>query len=375
MKIIKNTYHNKIFLRHLFLMSLLAGILGSLDFLLFEHSLSRSDYITRKLPLFALFIIICNFSLYLILKAQATPINKLMKAAREIGKKGRTSLIRIDTNDEFELLANSFNQMSHSITTQIQDLEKAQARLEEANQVKARFLANLSHELRTPLNAIKVSSEFLMEDEDISAESTEFVHMIYDGSKLLNEHLDHIFNLQGSLDTSKDNVEGNFYIPHLIEEVLEPIQALADHKKLDIDLSLPDPLQGVEYYSYHHRLQVLLHILLDNAIKFTEFGFIRIEVSAMMLDRQKDIVRFSVIDSGQGVPSEDIATIFDPFHQLDDSDTKAHDGLGLGLALAQNHAKFFGTRIELQSELGKGSEFSFEVIMERVNPRLGEHPT
>lgn len=93
-----------------------------------------------------------------------------------------------------------------------------------------------------------------------------------------------------------------------------------------------------------------------------------------MLDRQKDILRFRVIDSGIGISPSAQKEIFNPFHQLDDSDTKSHDGLGLGLALALNHAKFFGTLIQIESHEGKGSQFSFEVILKRVEARLGEHP-
>lgn len=340
-----------------------------IDFFLLEKTFNLKQYLERVVPLYIGLISMSLLTLYVILKSYNEPFQKLIKAAKDISKKGRSSLIRVESGDEFELLAQSFNQMSHSISSQIKDLEKAQARLEEANQVKSRFLANLSHELRTPLNAIKVSSEFLLEDHNLDSDSKDFAHLILEGSMVLHEHLDHIFHLQESLDTSKDGIQRKFYLDVLVDESVKSLLPWSKEKKLDLDIEIPDQLHGVEYYGYYYRILVMLHILIDNSIKFTDFGFVRIEISCQMLDKQKDIVQFAVVDSGCGISEKDQIGIFDPFIQLDDSDTKPHDGLGLGLALANNHAKFFSTQFNIKSEANKGSRFSFEIILQRTKAR------
>lgn len=374
MQLSKSSYQTKIILAQFMTMLGITSILSFLNFIFIENSQNPQNYMTRMGPLIFGVVLTSTISLHFILRANTGSIKKLIHAAKEISLKGRTNLIKINTGDEFELLGRSFNRMSHAITSQIQDLEKAHARLEEANQVKARFLANLSHELRTPLNAIKASSEFLVEDDEASEDTKEFSKIIFEGAQVLNEHLDHIYHLQGSLDTSQDNIERNFYLSDITDHLKSSIPAQFPHKALDFDVEIPPAVKGVEYHGYEHRLEVLLKILTENAFKFTDFGFVRIELSCEMLDRQKDILRFRVIDSGIGISASAQKEIFNPFHQLDDSDTKSHDGLGLGLALALNHAKFFGTLIQIESHEGKGSQFSFEVILERVEARLGEHP-
>ena len=344
-------------------------VLLLLDFFFMENSSSISRYLERMAPLIAGVITLSLLTFHLVLKSHTEPIHKLMKAAQEMSQKGRSSVLQIDSGDEFELLAHSFNEMSQSITSQIKDLEKAQARLEEANQVKSQFLANLSHELRTPLNAIKASSEFLLDDDSLNEDAQEFSQMIFDGAKLLNEHLDQIFRLQDSLDTSQDNTQKRFYLTELVKEVVRPMAHYAEKKQLDIDIDIPHPLSEVEYIGFYSRLTVMLHILLDNAIKFTEYGFVRIEMGYQMLNNQKDIIQISVVDSGCGIPSQDQEGIFHPSRPFNDPKNKSQNGLSLGLALANNHTKFFGTSFYLESTPGRGSRFSFEVILERIQSR------
>jgi signal transduction histidine kinase len=228
--------------------------------------------------------------------------------------------------------------------------------LELASQHKSQFLANMSHELRTPLNAVLGYTE-LMQD-GIYGELPEKAAGVLDRVQTNGKHLLGLIN--SVLDLSKieagqlklDIVE--YGLPGMIEAVVVATESLATEKKLSVESEISGDLprgRGDE-----RRLTQVLLNLVGNAIKFTDKGTITVGAREIG-DRFHVFVR----DTGPGIPPAEQGRIFEEFHQMDSSNTKAKGGTGLGLAIAKRIIEMHGGRIWVESEPGRGATFRFEI--------------
>ncbi len=237
--------------------------------------------------------------------------------------------------------------------------------LEVASQHKSQFLANMSHEFRTPLNAILGYAE-LMQDGiygELSAKTKGVLERVQANGRhllgLINDVLDLSKIEAGQLTLRLEE----FSMNDVVETVLIATESLAARKRIPIEIEVPRALP-VGRGDERRIAQVLLN-LVGNAIKFTETGTVRIAASA------RD-GRFSVkvADTGPGIPASDQQRIFEEFHQIDSSNTKKKGGTGLGLAIAKRIVEMHGGRIWVDSEMGKGSTFQFELPV-RAEGRTG----
>jgi len=226
---------------------------------------------------------------------------------------------------------------------------------EAANMAKSRFLANMSHEIRTPMNAIIGFSELLL-DTDLTESQSDDLRNISQSAKnllgLINDILDFSKIEAGQLDVeiidcSIDKILNN------IESMMKP---LADEKQLDFKVIDCEKLPA-QMRSDPTRLNQCLINLINNAIKFTEQGFVHMRVSLESKD-EKPYIRFDVEDSGIGIPQDKHGAIFDSFTQADESHTRKFGGTGLGLAVTKQLAELLGGKLTLESEVEKGSIFS-----------------
>jgi signal transduction histidine kinase len=239
--------------------------------------------------------------------------------------------------------------------------------LEIASQHKSQFVANMSHELRTPLAAILGYAELMQEGfyEPQGPKSLDALTRIRANGKhllgLINTVLDiaKIESGQFTLDMSEYAIES------VVETVRSATESLAQNKKLALNTEIAKPLP-VGLGDEQRLTQVLLN-LVGNAIKFTDAGEVRI--TATSVNGQFNI---TVTDTGPGIPAEHQARIFDQFHQVDSSNTKAKGGTGLGLAIAKQIVEMHGGRIWVQSTLGKGSIFQMELPV-RAAPDPRQH--
>lgn len=245
---------------------------------------------------------------------------------------------------------------------------------EKANQAKSEFLANVSHELRTPMNAIIGMTELAVSEKN-SPLVQEYLDTVKSSAYSLLELLNEILDFS-KMETGKFALQSvAFKLRELVVGVCrtQDIRLAAKDLRLDVEIDdrLPDDLIGDP-----RRLSQVLLNLLSNAIKFTEKGLVELKLKQVELLPQNVIVEFSVSDTGIGISAEDQARIFAPFTQVDATSTRRHSGTGLGLAIASDLVTAMRGNLYVKSEIGKGSQFSFNITLSRkeLEPSAPELP-
>jgi PAS domain S-box-containing protein len=236
-------------------------------------------------------------------------------------------------------------------------LQEANVQLERANRLKAEFLASMSHELRTPLNAILGFSDVLREELSgpLNEQQRQFVSDIRSSGQQLLNLINDILDLSkvdaGRMELSAEEVE----LSSVFDEVQTIIQGMAVRKTLSLAFREEPP--GIRMQADRVKLLQILYNLLSNAVKFTPpGGSIRVEAEW----RAKDVC-FRVIDTGVGIPQDSHELIFEEFRQVDARLSREYGGTGLGLALTRKLVKLHGGTIIVESEVGKGSVFTFAI--------------
>ncbi len=226
----------------------------------------------------------------------------------------------------------------------------------ESSRIKSEFLANMSHELRTPLNSIIGFSEILMEKTfgDLNEKQIKYAGNIHQSGKHLLTLINDILDLS-KVEAGKIELHPEMFP---VNEILTECQTLVKSLASKKNLSLSVKIEGiVTIYADPTRFKQIMYNLLSNAIKFTpEKG--RVDIAALPVD---DMVQISVKDTGIGIAREDFNKAFEEFGQIDSSYSKQYAGTGLGLPLTKKLVELHGGRIWLESEVGKGSTFTFTV--------------
>jgi two-component system, sensor histidine kinase len=237
---------------------------------------------------------------------------------------------------------------------------------ESANRAKSVFLANMSHELRTPLNAILGFSQMLSNDKKITPEQKERLDIInYSGEhllKLINDILD-----MSKIEAGKMEIEESpFDLLAMIREISEMMKYKAHQKKLRFLLDThSDFLRYVR--SDASKIRQILINLLSNAIKYTDSGGVSLRLRSFPIEGTKRYsVTFEIEDSGRGMSQEELQTVFEPFVQVQ-SAKGISEGTGLGLSITYKFLELLGAKIEVKSEVGVGTIFTFVIDLEAVN--------
>ena len=246
------------------------------------------------------------------------------------------------------------------LTSTNRELELRNREIERADRLKSEFLASMSHELRTPLHTVIGFSELLAEELEgpLNEKQKRFVNHIHHDAIHLLELINDILDLSkieaGRLELRTEP----FDLGAVVEESLTSFRALARAKSISIETDL---LPNVALEADRLRFKQIVVNLLSNAVKFTPEGG-RVRIAARLQDSS---VIVSIADTGIGIPKEAHAAVFDEFYQIGETTKGVREGTGLGLAITKRLVEQHGGRIELESEPGKGSCFTFSVPLRR----------
>ncbi len=242
----------------------------------------------------------------------------------------------------------------------IEEYKIAKEAAEKSNQAKSEFLANMSHELRTPLNAILGFSQLMSHSENLNVDQK-------DNLQIINRSGEHLLTLINDiLDMSKIEAgqislnENGFDLYRLLDDVHDMFKIKADEKGLAISFEHePEVPQYVR--ADETKLRQVLVNLISNAVKFTQEGSVRVGVSAP----EESSLSFIITDTGPGIAPDDLDHLFDPFAQTR-TGKMIHEGTGLGLSISQKFVHLMGGEIEIDSQVGRGTVFSFCINSHRA---------
>jgi len=265
------------------------------------------------------------------------PVDKIAQTAQEIEESDLSRRINVNTKDELGRLAATLNEMI--------------GRLEKAFQRQKQFTSDASHELRTPLAVIEAESTLALQKERPSSDYRQSLEIISQESRQMSSLIDQLLTLARA-DAGKE--QWNFTevdLGKLIGNLSTDVEVLCQEKGLSFQLGQSQDLvvKGDEA-----RLRELFMNLLDNAIKYTP----ALGTVSVSFRREGQMAVVAIMDTGIGIPAEDIPFIFERFYRVDKSRSRAEGGSGLGLAICRHIAEVHGGKIEVESQVGMGSTFS-----------------
>lgn len=275
------------------------------------------------------------------------------------GNYGHNFDVNLNTSDG---TAEAYNLLETIIAQSREDIEAAQ----EANEAKSMFLANMSHEIRTPLNGIVGFTE-LLRDTGLEDEQTEFVDIIEKSSENLLEIINNILDLS-KIESNKLEIEDITFNPmEEFESAVEVYAVRASEKHIDLGCFI-DPQLDTTIKGDPTKLKEIVINLLSNAVKFTSSsGTVNVIIKKVHSDSSEKIkILFEVQDNGIGVSNEQKSRIFEAFSQADTSITRKYGGTGLGLTISSKFVELMGGKLDLRSEVGKGTTFFFTIEFEEI---------
>ena len=289
------------------------------------------------------------------------PVEILAHNTVHNGENVRVAAMR-DISDR-KLAEKKLKEYNDKLELKNKELDSALIKAEEATRTKSEFLANMSHEIRTPMNGVIGMTSLLLETK-LNEEQQQYVNTIQTSSEVLLDLINDI------LDISKIEA-GKLEFEHLainLNDIFEELSLLLAVKANDKNIELicsPEPDVPTNIVADPARLKQILINLAGNAIKFTHKGEVVVTASTTSQSDSDVTLRFSVRDTGIGIPEDKINLLFNKFIQVDASTTRNYGGTGLGLAISRELVEQMGGTIGVNSEVSKGSEFWFQITFDK----------
>ncbi|HEY9615042.1 hybrid sensor histidine kinase/response regulator [Allocoleopsis sp.] len=325
------------------------------------------------------------------------PIFRLSEASADIASGQLDQKVEVESINELGILAKSFNQMAQQLQESFAALEKTNSELEirvekrtaqlkeatvaadAANRAKSEFLANMSHELRTPLNGILGYAQILKRSKNFTEHELHGIGIIHQCGSHLLTLINDILDLSKIEASKLELYPTDFHLPAFLQGVVEICCIRAEQKGIGF-VYQPSPKLPRGISADEKRLRQVLINLLGNAIKFTETGQVTFKIDLLeetqltsQSSSQNCQIRFQIEDTGVGISPEQLEKIFLPFEQVGDSKRRV-EGSGLGLAISQKMIQMMGSRIQVKSQLDKGSVFWIDLNLPEVSKSIQEAP-
>lgn len=305
----------------------------------------------QMFSLIFLVVMVVSFSiLFFFQKNISTPILKLTEAAVNISKNKKHNPLAVERNDELGVLSNVFDKM-------VTDIVEAKELAEHSKKMKEVFLANMSHEIRTPMNSI-IGFTNLINNTELNDKQKEFIKNIKINAAnllvIINDILDISKIEAGKIELESVSFSSEEIAQQVVTACLEKAQLNDSELVLNFDPNLNPWVIGDPTRLY----QMLLN-LTSNAVKFTKSGKVTVTIQQVSQSDTDVSIYFSVKDTGIGIAKENASKMFESFTQASDSTTRKYGGTGLGLSIVKQLVELHRGKIEVDSELGKGSNFFF----------------
>jgi len=319
---------------------------------------------------FLLFLVLFCISALFFYKMFYLPFKQFSIATKEVSKGNYDIKIEHDRNDEIGEFSVLFTNMAKEVKHKTEELKKARDTAEIANLAKSEFLANMSHEIRTPMNGILGFADLLLEEE-LNEDQREAVNTIKKSGETLLNLINDILDLS-KVESRKMELEAiPFNVENLVLDIGESLRTNLGEKSIEINCQIGDIHTNL--LGDPTRLRQIITNLVGNAIKFTEEGEIVIGVATEKEDDKQTTLKFSVRDTGIGIPEDKLDTIFESFKQADGSTTREYGGTGLGLTISKKFAQLMGGDIWVESpplnhstsNRGMGSIFYFTAVFNK----------
>ncbi len=267
-------------------------------------------------------------------------------------------------NEQIKKQNDKLLELHKELKEKAEELAIQKEKAEESTKLKSQFLASMSHELRTPMNSILGLTELIIEKASVDDKNKERLEVVLKSGKRLMNLINDILDLSkieaGKMEIQEDEV----LLDELIDDVDNSIRPLVINKKIDLKVTRKSNTKIYVNTDRGKVTQVLIN-LLGNAVKFTDTGYVELRIAT-----EENKINFDIIDTGIGMSKENLKLIFEEFRQVDGTTTRKYSGTGLGLAICKKISEILKGSISVDSEIGKGSKFTFSIPLKFVESQV-----